>query len=272
MNNVSTTDKELQAKAEAIVNPKKAPTVSGTHNTDHIGATTKDIAVKSNTALQTEVTSRRGVVEDVSSSDILISKLYHQQALSQGVKAGKAQPGDFIDSITNELISTSMETLELIFLALSKKIQTFETLRTGKLQWVKTENLTPENSNFDYEFEEDGKKFRRRLQYNYFVLLAKDPNQLPFVLSMSATKTGTAKKLNTIFSRLDRVNLPSFTYIIEVRNIKENKDGNDWLGLDITLGKKVTSEQYSLAVEWYDKVKSSKVIVEEFENDESTPF
>jgi len=268
-------DEEIKKKAE-IVNGKKASSVVIGTKEDALNHN-HEIVIKPSTILEVTSNHRRGVVEDVSSNDILISKLYHQQALSKGVESGKAQAGDFIDSITGELISRRDEVLELIFITLSKTLQTFSIDKTGKKTWVSSEKFTAENANFEYQFEKEGVNYKRRVQYNYFVLLAKDPNQLPFVLSMSSTKLTVAKKLNTIFSRLDRINLPSYSYVIEVRNIKETKDTNSWYGLDLTLGKKTNDQQLDLAIEWYDKIKQSKVIVtDEFEgessDDENAPF
>lgn len=268
-------DEEIKKKAE-IVNGKKASSVVIGTKEDALNHN-HEIVIKPSTILEVTSNHRRGVVEDVSSNDILISKLYHQQALSKGVESGKAQAGDFIDSITGELISRRDEVLELIFITLSKTLQTFSIDKTGKKTWVSSEKFTAENANFEYQFEKEGVNYKRRVQYNYFVLLAKDPNQLPFVLSMSSTKLTVAKKLNTIFSRLDRINLPSYSYVIEVRNTKETKDTNSWYGLDLTLGKKTNDQQLDLAIEWYDKIKQSKVIVtDEFEgessDDENAPF
>ena len=46
-----------------------------------------------------------GAADNIESSDLLVGKIFHQQALSKFVQDGKAQAGDWCDSLTGEVLA-----------------------------------------------------------------------------------------------------------------------------------------------------------------------
>lgn len=210
-----------------------------------------------------------GAADDMDNTDITVSKIYHQQALSKFVQDGKAQAGDWCDSLTGEVLAKKDEPLEVIIFSSNKKLLISESKvkHNPKFEFKEAQNVTPENCNLPWEEETEFGIIKRQLQYNYFVLLPNKLDELPYVLSFSSTKIKVAKKLNTMIAKLSRQKLPSAAYIFDIRSVKETGDKGSWFGAEITQGFKCTPEQFKAAHDWYVQIRSTKVTIEEGESD-----
>lgn len=220
-----------------------------------------------------------GAAEDMDARDLVLTKIYHQQDTSKLAKARKAEPGDWCDSVTDEVLCKADQVLPLIIFASYKNWQTLKAELNGKYKWFKTERYTVENSGYAFEFEEGNDRFRRRLQYNFFCLLPDRPFELPYVLSFTSTKTPVARKLVTLFKKWEAYNMPSASFIMNLKSVPEKNDGGSWFGIEFKTGAKATAEQFELAESWYKRIKASNVVVDdEHENqgdstsDEEKPF
>jgi len=207
-----------------------------------------------------------GAAENLDARDLLVTKLYHQQQISKHTAAGKAQAGDWIDSVTGEVLCKKDQPLELIIFSSYKNLQTFKKIG-DKFKWDSTERLTPENAGFEYEFSTGIDQFRRRIQYNYFCLLVNRLHDLPYVLSLSSTKTPAAKKLNTFFKKLERINLPSASKVFVLTGVPEKNDQGSWIGIEVDQGRVATQEEQDIAYSWYKKIKTANVIVSDEEDE-----
>lgn len=227
-----------------------------------------------------------GAIEDMETSDLLVPKIFHQQAMSKLVAAGTARPGDFCDSLSGEVLAKKDDKLEVIIFGSFKQmvITKFDPFKKGyALEKIVT--IQPENAKEwamkPLSEETDEGMFKYNMQYNYYCLIPGRMDQLPYVLSLGSTKTKAAKKLNTIFYNMNQKKKPSAAIVFEVRSVEESNDRGKWFGVDIAQGRASTEEELFRAHAWYLKSKSQKFVVveeetaeavESREEEEDTPY
>lgn len=223
-----------------------------------------------------------GAIENLETTDLLVPKIYHQQAMSKFVAEGLARPGDFCESITGTVLAKKEEKLEVIVFG-SFKTMVISKFDPAKNQFTLDEIVTivPENAkewaNKPLTEELNGIKWKYNLQYNYYCLIPNKINEIPFVLSLGSTKTKAAKKLNTMLLKLSQNRKPGAAVVFELESTVEKNDRGSWFGLEITQGRNTTAEELLRAHAWYIKSKSEKFVVVEEEgsahvDDDSVPF
>lgn len=203
-----------------------------------------------------------GAAEGNDQKDLLVSKIYQQQAISKMVDAGKAQVGDWCDSVAEEVICKKDSPLEIIVFHSYKNllVSKFDHV-SNRFKWVRTETLGAHNADREFEEETQEGRMRNQIQYNFFCLLPSRIDDLPMVLSMSSTKTKTAKKLNTFFQKLRQRNKPSAAYVFLLKSEKVQNDQGTWMGIDVLQGRATTKEELQAAYDWYNVVKTKRVNV-----------
>lgn len=220
-------------------------------------------------SLPAEVTdSAWGAIEGMETSDLLVPKIFHQQALSKFVKDGDARPGDFCDSITGTVLAPRDGKLEVIVFA-SYKTMVISKLndRTGKYLFDRIVTIGPENARewADRPFTEEinGESFKNNLTFNYFVLIPSLIKELPYVLSLGSTKTKAAKKLNTMLYKLNTLRRPGASVVFELSSVEESNDSGSWYGLEVNQGRAATPDELLRAHAWYMKSKTQKFVAAE---------
>jgi hypothetical protein len=206
-----------------------------------------------------------GAIEDIDAGDLLVPKIYHQQAISKFVEAGNARPGDFCDSFTGNVLAAKDSKLEVIVFG-SFKTMVISRLdpRTQKFLLDRIVQITPQNAAefarkpFVEEF--NGESFKNSLTYNFYCLVPSLINELPFVLSLSGTKTKVAKKLNTMLVKLNQQSKPGASVVFELRSIQEKNDSGSWFGIEVTQGRNSTPEELKIAYNWYLKSRTTKIV------------
>jgi hypothetical protein len=228
---------------------------------------------KSKSSAPISIDSGWGAADVLSQNDLLVSKLYHQQAQSKLAKDLKASPGDFCDSISGEIICKRETPLSVIIFGchVNLLISKFNEQKE-KYEWIKTVDITPENANFEYKVETREGKFRNQIQYNYFCMLTARPDDLPYVLSMTSTKVKTAKRLNTLLAKLKKIGKPSAAYVFDFVNVKEAKDNDTWWGLDVIQSRATTPEELKTAFAWYQAMATSRLKVMDAQGSEEEQF
>lgn len=215
-----------------------------------------------------------GTIEEMETTDLLIPKILHQQATSVLAKAGSASAGDFCDSLTGEVLVKKDEKLELIIFGMYKQmlISKYDE-RSRKFELEQTIPITKENAKqmaeLPFEEEDDlGLKIRNTLQWNFYCLMPKKIDAIPYVISLQSTKAKVAKKIQTMIYQLSQIKRNGASVVFELKSKLESKGTDSWYGLEISQGRDSTQAELLRAHAWYLKSKSEKfVVTEEVSND-----
>lgn len=226
--------------------------------------------VKALAALPDEVKAGNwGAIEEMEATDLLVPKIYHQQAMSKFVADGLARPGDFCDSLTGQVLATKDSKLEIIVFGSFKTMVISKQEGSGKWELDRIVTIVPENAK---EFaskplteEINGEQFKNNLQYNFYCLIPTLINELPYVISLGGTKTKAARKLNTMLYKLNQLHRPGASVVFELSSRTEKNDQGSWYGLEITQGRPATAPELLRAHAWHLKSKSQKFVVVEEE-------
>lgn len=222
-----------------------------------------------------------GATEELDSTDLLIPKIYHQQAMSKLVADGQAKPGDFCDSLTGQVLAKKEDTLQVIIFG------AFKTMVISKLdamsnRWkldevVKIDRTNAANyANVPFEEDTPDGKYKNNLYYNYYCLLPGKTTELPYILSLGSTKTKIARKLNTMLAKLQQLGKPSAAVVFEMRSVPEKNDRGHWFGLEVLQGRDATKEELTAAHGWYMKSRTQNLVAaegsEDAGSDDDMPF
>lgn len=131
----------------------------------------------------------------VEARDLKIPKLLLMQAMSKFVNEDQvAKSGDLVNSISAEVYGAVREKdykpVKVIPIHMFKNWVIQEELSPGKFEYRETVPVTPQNTDWEWDVEVDGRKFKRTKQLNFYVLLEKDlgnPLALPHVISFRST-------------------------------------------------------------------------------------
>lgn len=221
-----------------------------------------------------------GAIEDIDTGDLLVPKIFHQQALSKFATEGNSRPGDFCDSFTGSVLANKDSKLEVIVFGSFKSmiISRFDP-RSQKFELDRIVAITPQNA-AEYAkkpFAEDinGESFKNSIQYNFYCLVPALIHELPFILSLTGTKTKTAKKLNTMLVKLNQQGKPGAGVVFELRSVQEKNDRGSWFGIDVKQGRDSTAEELKIAYRWYLKSRTQKIVAADEHatvSEEDVPF
>lgn len=227
--------------------------------------TTKEVAIKVENLPADINNGNWGAIESLETTDLLVPKIFHMQALSQFVMDGKANAGDFVDSLTGEVLAKKSEKLEIIIFGSYKTMVRSKKNLQDKFEYLETITITPENAREWASAPFVDGDYKNSLQYNLYCLLPNKMNELPYVLSLGSTKTKTARKINTMIYKLAQINKPGAAIVFELTSVVEKNDSGQWFGLDATQGRFTTAEELIKAHAWHVKSKSQKFTVVEEE-------
>lgn len=211
-----------------------------------------------------------GAIENLETTDLLVPKIFHQQALSKFVSDGKARPGDFCDSLTGEILAKKEDKLEIVIFGTFKTmvIETYNPVR-DQFDYKETITITPDNArewaSVGLMAETPEGKLKYNLQYNFYCLLPSRLAELPYVLTLGSTKTRVAKKLNTMLYKLSQMKRPGASVVFELTSKQEKNDRGSWFGIEISQGRNAESNELAIAHAWYVKSQSQKFTVVEEE-------
>lgn len=225
-------------------------------------------------ALPTEA-AEWGLDEAVDTQDILIPKLLVMQGLSKAVADEKAQMGEFIDSLTYEILGSAREKdpkpVEFIPLTMFKTWIRYEKIGDDKLDFRGIHPVTPENADWKWEeTDEDGNHFRNDQCLNFYVILkekADDPMEMPYLLTFRRTSYKNGKKLATHFAKCQRALqlnkvVPPASNTFKLTAVKTTNDEGTFYVMDIEPGGKTSKEHIQVAKDWVATIKQSNVKVD----------
>jgi hypothetical protein len=224
--------------------------------------------------------------EQILKSDVVLSKVLLMQALSDFVKERKCADGDIVRSGTSEMLAKQGSELEVIPL-------TFENLwmlsedEKGKgndkdFKFRGYEPRTAANEDAEWDFMQDGVRWKRTKVMNLFALLGSDVERLntamakfiedpteipdvdaalmPVVIQFRKSSFKTAKDVSTLFvkakdlSQMMGQDVPAYGRTMKIKAVEEAKDDNKFFVFAITSGERTKKEYIPHAKRWKETI------------------
>jgi len=209
-----------------------------------------------------------GAIESMETTDVLVPKIFHQQAMSKFVADGSARPGDFCDSLTGEVLAKKEDKLEVIVFGLYKtmivsqldamsnkyKLKEIAVINHSNAKAWAGKGISESNESGDYKYN---------LCYNFYCLLPDRITELPYILSLGSTKTRAAKKLNAMILKLSQLKKPGASVVFELKSVPEKNDQGSWFGLEVAQGRNSSAVELMAAHAWYTKSQSETIVAAE---------
>lgn len=194
---------------------------------------------------------------ELSANDLVIPKILAMQGLSNFVTEGKAKFGDFVNSITGEVLGDMSKPLEFIpfymtkYWAISKKVN-------GKFEFNSIEPCNTNNENLPWEFQVDGVEHTRQLNRAFYVLVEGQP--LPLILSFKGMSSNAGKILATQMYTINSVKkIPPPGMTMELHGRKQQNDKGTFIVLDVRVKGETPKEKVAECLNWFRTIKSTQV-------------
>lgn len=229
---------------------------------------TKEVKKAESTEVSTSVVGLDDFgMGQVSGSDIVIPKILVMQKMSDAVDREVAVEGDFLDSVTEEKLGSIKEPLDFIPFHLTKT-WVVQKVVDGDYRYDRTEDVTPQNENRQWEEVIGGEKYRFQKSYNFYVLLANDPS-MPYVLAFRSTASKTGRALATQMYVKNRAQgkVPP-AYVMELGGVKEKNDKGSFVIPSTKVKRAATNDEILAALDWYKTLNTKSVKVDD--SDEHT--
>lgn len=189
-----------------------------------------------------------------------------------GVVKG-AMPGQFINTITNELADEVM----VIPCAFQRRFLCWAPREAGggfkgSYSPLEIEGGTLENlSKNEFGQPTLGENTLKDTRIHYVLVQSADGNWKPAVLSLSSTQIKKSKRFMSLIQGLEAVgadgetfNPPSFSHMYKLTTVKETNDKGSWWGIEFEVGEKLTSaELYDAARKFSQEVNAGVVTTAE---------
>lgn len=222
-----------------------------------------EMTVSMGTEVSTETNFDWGTNEQ-SAADIVIPKIQLMQGMSERVVKGNNKLGEFIDSVSGEILGTVDKPFEVIPFHM-EKFFVVQKHNGKKFVYDHIEKITPANENAPWEYETKDGKFKRVYTRNFYVLV---PGKvLPYVIGFSSTSAKAGKELatemyvkNTMLKRA-----PCASKILIGGKIESNDDGT-FAVKTIKVGADASKEEIALAFQWFQTVRKEETKVDDAED------
>lgn len=232
---------------------------------------TKEITIKQDAgalaALQGAFTPQEN--PGLTAQDILIAKVLLMQFMSDAVTEGNASAGDFVDSVTGELLGSFKKPLAFIPFHLTKTFIEYEDIGTEK----KYLRIIPIDSNpmskgfndsLPYEETVDGKHIVRDRAMNVYVLDPLNPELPPRIITFRRTSLKAGKQLATgMYVRNASKKLPPYAFIWELCARLESNDKGKYYVFESKSTETIINSELIETIKYWIKQVSSKSIKED---------
>jgi hypothetical protein len=197
---------------------------------------------------------------DVSSKDLIIPKILAMQGLSDFVTEGKAKFGDFVDSVSGEVLGSVDKPIKFVPFYM-EKVWIISSRKKGekKYEFDRYEAVTPANENA-YPFEEviGDTEFKYEYTHQYYVLRPEDTS-MPYVLSFKSTSLRAGKVLSTqMYIRNRAAGLNPAAITMELGGKKEKNDNGTFVVMEVKPAGATSAELQSDALMWLKTIKAGK--------------
>lgn len=211
-----------------------------------------------------------------SKQDVIIPKILPMQGLSAAVAEGRAQMGEFRDSLNNQLLGSIDKPFECIPFFLDKMWDILEEQADGTFKWKKTipvveDPAKPEyNDNWQWEDIKDGLKIKNVRRLNFYVLLPDEIEKgsaIPYIFSFKSTSIKEGKKLYTqMYIRNVRAGIPPAAFHVNISGIRQKNQKGVFIVPQYSLAEtpvKTTEKELSECLHWIKMIRAGSVRTDE---------
>lgn len=200
---------------------------------------------------------------DITSQDIVIPKVLTMQGLSKLVTDGVAKFGDFIDSISSEVIG-NYEKKPVEFIPFHMEKQWIVSKKVGdKFNYVKTEPCTPVNENRQWEEIIDGVVYKNERQLSFYCILPSDPS-IPYIIQFKGTSAKAGKELATqMYIKNRAVGKVPPAKVMVLKGEKTQNDKGIFVKMKTAVVRDSTPNEIKTCLEWFQVIKKGNVKVDD---------
>lgn len=197
---------------------------------------------------------------DFSQSDIIIPKLVMMQPSSTLLSDNEAlRSGDYIHSVTKELIGNAKKPVKIIPIHMKKLYRV--TVKEGMdYKYSHMEEWNEANDSAPKEFMHNHIPALRQKAYQFYVLI--DGFEIPFIVTMKGMSFGMGRRLaNEMFlvNKMKKLPPPGRTFLLGVEDVEY--EGKKYKGYAVTEDSITpASVVVGTALEWYKTINSGKAI------------
>ena len=213
-------------------------------------------------------------------SDVVLPKVLLMQGLSDLVNERKAQQGDFVRSSTAEKLGDDKAPLEFIPLTFQNLWLVSEDQKGDgkKYEFRRYEPRTAANESADWDYLENGTKWRRTKIMSLFALLPKDIESqakmmkefeetgempdvdkvlLPVVIQFKNTSFKAGKEVATLFAKAESVSrqlgttIPAYGTTMRLSCVSDKNDKGSFFVMKVESIGKTKPEYKEAAANWY---------------------
>ena len=186
---------------------------------------------------------------------------------------GKANIGEFRDSLTGVKLGSIAEPIEVIPFHVEKFWDIQKDDGSGQFQWDRSEPLNEDpvspmyNDNLPWMDKENGVDIKRIRRRNFYVLLPSEvanDADVPYIFSFKSTSFKEGKKVYTqMYMRNRRAKLPPPGYSFKIGGIKTKNDKGTFIVPTVELGRTTTEREIKAALAWFKLIKQGGVKVDD---------
>jgi len=220
----------------------------------------KEVAKQESSAVATEQNMEAWGTPAVSSKDIVIPKILCMQGLSELVMDDnhEAKMGDFVDSMTNEIIGNYLnKPVEFVPFHL-EKIWIISKKSGNDFEFDRIEDVTLANEHRQYFEVVNGVEYKNEYTMNFYVLRPEDTS-LPYVISFKGMsgKTGRVLATQMYVKNAAAGKIPP-AYVMSLAGSKDKNDKGTFITLKTSVARESSDEERNSAFTWYKSVTSGK--------------
>jgi hypothetical protein len=198
---------------------------------------------------------------EMTSQDMVIPKILCMQGLSELVSEGKAKMGDFVDSLSGEVVGSTENPVAIVPFHMEKLyIISKREKGAGRYEFDRIEAVTGQN--YPFEDEVGGMQFKYEYCLQFYCLRPEDTS-LPYVVSFKSTSLKSGKVLSTqMFVRNRAAGLVPPAFHILLGGRKEKNDQGTYIVMEVKQGEKTSNELIGQCLDWMKVIKAGKTRVE----------
>jgi hypothetical protein len=210
--------------------------------------------------------------EGTDAQDVLIPRLLLAQGMSPIVQQGNAVVGSIFNSNTGITLAKKKEKLVMVPIMYFREWHVCEVDDRGNEKLIGRERMTPANEGLPKEdvFQKEGRPvpIRRHRAHNFFVLLPKYMDELPFLITFKKSNQMAGKRLVTHLKVSAGKGQPAAALSWNLYSDDHTYNGRTYPVFNVEPGEATSKEILDVAFKWYNQLSKSQAMVAEAHDEE----